>query len=90
MWTPLQMEMLAEVKAKADRGGDRAKDVREVKEAVPGRGHQMAAATASRLRKVANRLDPTPLPGRRPALAVYPGGTSGRTPARPRQLRRTS
>jgi hypothetical protein len=78
MLTPLQMEMLREIKASAGRTTER---VRQRREARPVKGRPIgtvSAAAASALRRAADRLDPDPLPNRRPALAVYPGGASGR------------
>ena len=65
MWTPLQMEMLGELKAEPERRLDDAGRVRRARAAKRPRQRAITAAAASTLRWTADRLDPAP--PRRPA-----------------------
>jgi hypothetical protein len=60
MWTPLQMEMLGELKADPRRRLDDAGRVRQVRAAKRPRFHTISTAAASTLRRTADRLDPAP------------------------------
>jgi hypothetical protein len=60
MWTPLQMEMLGELKADSERRLVDAGRVRHARAAKRSRFHAISAATASTLRRTADRLDPAP------------------------------
>jgi hypothetical protein len=60
MWTPLQMEMLGELKADSERRLDDAGRVRQVRAKKGPRLRPISSATASTLRRAADRLDPAP------------------------------
>ena len=69
MWTPLQMEMLREIDADADRGTETVRQRREARLAKGRPIGTVSAAAASALRRAADRLDPAPLPNRRPVAS---------------------
>jgi hypothetical protein len=63
------MEMLGEMKADADRATE---TVRRQREARPAKGRPIgtvSSVAASALRRAADRLEPTPLPNRRPVAS---------------------
>jgi len=60
MWTPLQMEMLGELKADPQRRLDDAGRVRHVRALKRSRHRAITTAAASGLRWTADRLDPAP------------------------------
>jgi hypothetical protein len=60
MWTPLQMEMLGEMKADPERRLEDAGRVRHARAAKRPRLHAISAATAGTLRRTADRPDPAP------------------------------
>lgn len=65
MWTPLQMEMLGELKADPERRLEDAGRVRHARSAKRPRRHAITAAAAGTLRWTADRLDPAPPPSGR-------------------------
>jgi hypothetical protein len=69
MWTPLQMEMLGEIKADADRATETVRRQREARRTEGRSIGTVSAVAASALRRAADRLDPTPLPTRRPVAS---------------------
>ena len=72
MWTPLQMEMLGELKAEPERQIEDTRRVRQARAAKRPRLHVISTAAASTLRRTADRLDPAP---QRPARTT--GWASG-------------
>ena len=72
MWTPLQTEMLGELKADPERRLADAGRVRHVRATKRPRLRAISTATASTLRRTADRLDPAP---QRPARTT--GWASG-------------
>jgi hypothetical protein len=60
MWTPLQMEMLGELRADPERRLDYAARVRHVRATKRPRLRSFSTAAASTLRRIADRLDPAP------------------------------
>jgi hypothetical protein len=72
MWTPLQTEMLAEAKADQERRLDDTSRIRQARAVKRPRRHAITAATASALRRTADRLDPAP-----PRRARTTGWASG-------------
>jgi hypothetical protein len=60
MWTPLQMEMLGELKADPDRRLPDAGRVRQVRATKRRRLQAISTAAAITLRRTADRLDPAP------------------------------
>ena len=76
MWTPLQMEMLGELKADPERRLADAGRVRNVRATRRPRLRAISAATAGTLRRAADRLDPAPR-DRRARRAGLPGRLTG-------------
>ena len=60
MWTPLQMEMLGEIKADADRATETVRRQREARRTKGRSIGTVSAVAASALRRAADRLDPAP------------------------------